>query len=369
MVLATPSAFETTSGLEVRLTLLPSAKPLKSGARVHFHAFTSETVATFIPSEGKALAPGADAFAQIRLNSPVLLVPGDRFIVRQFSPVVTIGGGVVLENAPPARIKDPASRRDFLKLLMSRSREQALQARVTSRGVGGLKISAAVARTGWTPAEIVSAVLKISDVRKIKDVLIQNDALELVQKSLVEAVGWFHKQNPLAAGVPKESLRERLTGVEPEVFGAVFQERLEAGEIETTGELVRLPGRGVTMNAEEAASRKIIEQAFAAAGLKVPALKDVLAGLRIDRTRAQKIITLLLREKVLIKVSDDLVFHHDALYNLRQKLAVHKARSPKIDIGAFKDLAEVSRKYAIPLLEYLDRERVTKRVGDSRVIL
>jgi selenocysteine-specific elongation factor len=123
------------------------------------------------------------------------------------------------------------------------------------------------------------------------------------------------------------------------------------------------------MKDDEAESRKLIEHAFASSGLKVPALKDVLAGLKIDKARAQKIVTLLLREKVLIKVSDDLVFHHSALAGLRQQLQLQKSKSPKIDVARFKDLTGVSRKYAIPLLEFLDRERVTKRVGDERIIL
>ena len=123
------------------------------------------------------------------------------------------------------------------------------------------------------------------------------------------------------------------------------------------------------MKDEEAESKKIIERAFATAGLKVPALKDVLAGVKVDRVRAQKIMTLLLRDRVLVKLADDLVFHRDALEQLRQMLAVQKAKSPKIDVARFKDLTGVSRKYAIPLLEYLDRERVTRRVGDERVIL
>ncbi len=117
------------------------------------------------------------------------------------------------------------------------------------------------------------------------------------------------------------------------------------------------------MKDEEAESKQIIEKAFAAAGLKVPALHDVLAGLKVDKARAQKLVTLLLRDKVLIKISDDLVFHSEALQALR------RSKSPKINVARFKDLTGVSRKYAIPLLEYLDRERVTRRVGDERVIL
>jgi len=140
-------------------------------------------------------------------------------------------------------------------------------------------------------------------------------------------------------------------------------------KLEVAGEIVRLPGHGVVMKDEEAESKQIIEKAFASAGLKVPALKDVLAGLKVDKTRAHKIVTLLLREKVLTKISEDLVFHRDSLEDLRKRLLSEKTKSPKIDVARFKDLAGVSRKYAIPLLEYLDREHVTRRVGDERVIL
>jgi selenocysteine-specific elongation factor len=123
------------------------------------------------------------------------------------------------------------------------------------------------------------------------------------------------------------------------------------------------------MKDEEAESKKVIEQAFASAGLKVPALEDVLAGLKVDRARAQKIVTLLLRDKILIKTSEDLIFHRAGLDELRKKIQAEKAKSPKIDVARFKDLTGVSRKYAIPLLEYLDQEHVTRRVGDEREIL
>ena len=167
----------------------------------------------------------------------------------------------------------------------------------------------------------------------------------------------------------KEELRGRFSELAPDVFAHLFDEALQAKKIEVAGELVRLTGRGVVMKDEEAESKKIIEAAFATAGLKVPALKDVLGGLRLDKGRAQKIVTLLLRDKVLVKISDDLVFHRDALVDLRKRMAAEKTKSPKIDVARFKDLTGVSRKYAIPLLEYLDREHVTRRVGDERVIL
>jgi selenocysteine-specific elongation factor len=125
----------------------------------------------------------------------------------------------------------------------------------------------------------------------------------------------------------------------------------------------------VVLRDEEAEAKAKIEEAFAKAGLKVPLLKEVLASLPVDRVRAQKIVTLLLRDRVLVKLADELVFHRDALLQLRQQITAHKAKTPKLNVGNFKDLFGITRKHAIPLLEYLDRERVTRRVGDERVIL
>jgi selenocysteine-specific elongation factor len=225
-----------------------------------------------------------------------------------------------------------------------------------------------VARTGWLKQQIISAAVDPEIVR-VADVIISKAALDAVGKEMLSALDAFHKQNALVAGMSKEELRGRFSEVAPAVFDHVFAETLRGRKIEVAGELVHLAGRGVLMKDDEAESKKIIEGAFATAGLKVPAVKDVLAGLKVDKARAQKIVTLLLRDRILIKISDDLVFHQKALTDLRQRMAAEKIKSPKLDVARFKDLTGVSRKYAIPLLEYLDREHVTRRIGDERVIL
>jgi selenocysteine-specific elongation factor len=369
MMLAPASTFHATSRVDVELSLLPSAKPLKDRARVHFHSYTSETIATVVLYGKKQVGPGETAFAQLRLGEPTLLLPGDRFINRQFSPVVTSGGGVVIENAPPKKVKEAASYAHLLKTLTEELRAGMLRTRVMASGARGLSLAEAVARTGWPARQIVSAASASPEIVRVDDIFIFKPALEVVRKDLVSALDAFHKHNALVAGMSKEELRGRFSEVAPEVFASVFDEALQAKKIEVAGELVRLAGRGVVMKDEEAESKKIIEAAFANAGLKVPALKDVLASLKVDKARAQKIVTLLLRDKVLIKISDDLVFHRDALLDLRKRMAAEKTKSPKLDVARFKDLTGVTRKYAIPLLEYLDREHVTRRVGDERVIL
>src|SRR5207245_1937537 len=143
--------------------------------------------------------------------------------------------------------------------------------------------------TGWDQRQIESLTAQVPEITNVAGVLIPNLALQTARKSLIQIISGFHRQNPLVAGMKREELREHLVGLAPEVFARIFDEAVATEQVELAGELVRLPGCGVVLKDEEAESRKIIEQTFAAAGLKVPALKDVLGGLKIDRNRAQKI--------------------------------------------------------------------------------
>ena len=367
MTLATADTFHSTSRVDALLSLLPSAKPFKDGARVHFHAYTTETIAEVRLYGIKQLKPGNEAYVQLKFAEPMLLLPGDRFIVRQFSPVVTIGGGMVLDASPANRKQRAEDATAFLNTMRHGSPEQVLAARVARRGAIGLRLDAIPGEMNIRWEEAAKLVVKAGLVR-CNQVLVAPAAFAEAKADALLALKKFHDANPLVAGMSKEELRDRVN-LGPEVFYSVLEKLAEEKKLEVTGELVHLSGRGVLMKGEEAEAKKIIEQEFASAGLKVPSLKEVLAGLRVDKLRAQKIVTLLLRDKVLVKISEELVFHQSALLDLRQKIAALKASTPKIDVARFKDMTGVSRKYAIPLLEYLDRERVTRRVGDERLIL
>ena len=370
MMLATPGLLQASSRMDVKLSILPAAKPLKTGNRIHLHAFASETIATVRLLDRRQLEPGTEVFAQVRTAEPLVLVPGDHFVIRQFSPVVTIGGGIVLDAFPLKKMAEP-SRTALLKTLASGDLKSMVLARVARRADQGITQSQLITETGSAPATVkalIAALESESVLVQYREVLVEKSTLADLVKKLREIVAGFHSRNPLVPGIPKDALREQAGLSEP-VFEAAVAAAMQAKQLQLSQEVVHFPGRGVVMKDEEAESRNTIEQAFASAGLKVPTLKDVLAGLKIDRVRAQKIVTLLLRDKVLVKVSDDLVFHHAALAQLRTALQAEKQRSPKIDVARFKDLTSVSRKYAIPLLEYLDRERVTRRVADYRVIL
>jgi selenocysteine-specific elongation factor len=376
MVLTSRGRLRTTRRADVRLELLPDAPPLKHRAQVHFHAGTLETIGEVYLLTARELAPGGSALAQLRLQDEAVLVRGDRFIVRQFSPVVTIGGGVVLD--PLARrfsAKDTA-RAQFLTTLEKGSRDDILRA-MAERNILGITGEEIIVRTGWIEGEIQLAVKTLADKNLIR--IVSNEPLILMSETLFAEIGKkllarverFHKENPLLPGITREELKASLgRRVRLETFAAAVQMLLEQKKISLQGEFIKKAGAEITLAPEELRAQEQITQAFAKAGLAVPSVKEVLAQLKMETTRAEKLLQILLREKVLVRVSADLIFHRDALNVLTRLLAQYKkSKGDRIGVPAFKELTGITRKYAIPLLEYLDRQRQTRRAGDERVIL
>jgi len=371
MMLTPTQMFQPARRVSVLLDLLRSAKPLRDRARVHLHVFTAETIAEVSLLGAKQLKPGESGLAFLKLDDPLLLLPDDHFIVRQFSPVVTIGGGRVLDAAEQPRRARADERLAFLRTLARGSPEEALLARVSRRCEQGLAVSEAVSETGWLRPrveELAASLARSGQLVRFEELLLSPLVVDSLREKISGKVEQFHKVNPLVQGIGKEELRETLS-LREEVFRGVMDSLVRDKKVQISGEIVHTAGKGVVLRDEEAESKAQIEQAFAKAGLTVPLLKEVLASLPVDKLRAQKILTLLLRDRVLVKLSDDLVFHRDALDALRRQIVAQKAKTPKLNVASFKDLLGITRKYAIPLLEYLDRERVTRRVGDERLIL
>jgi selenocysteine-specific elongation factor len=376
MTLAAPGRFRPTRRVDVRLTLLPSARKLKHRSRVHFHAGTAETIAEILLYGESVLSPGQGALAHLRLQDEVLLQPGDRFIVRQFSPVVTIGGGEVLDCLARRPTVRDTGRLAFLETMERGKREEILVA-MTERAVLGLQFDEVVARTAWFEKEVREIAQRPSVTEKVKIVsaepllLLGRKAFDEVRRKIADRVERFHKENPLSPGMAREDLRVSLgRRVRVETFRAALEELAGERKLDTQGELVKRAGSQIALLPEEARAKGEIEEAFAEAGLTVPAVKEVLAKLSVEAKRAEKLLQILLREKKLVRVSAELIFHREALTHLKEELlAYKKAKGERISVALFKDLTGITRKYAIPLLEYLDRERVTRRAGDERVIL
>ncbi len=374
MVLTAAGKFEPTRRIDCSLDLLPSSKPLKYGARVHFHSGTAELEGrVYFLDRRKALQPGERAYTQLRFREPLPVWRGDRFIIRRFSPVITIGGGIVLDNqAPKHRVDEDWLPR--VEALDGGEPGPVLEVLLGApHGIGAREITA---RTAWLDDELETTARALEKAGRMIRAhespahFVHRDDFRAATTRTLDFLADFHRENPLLLGAAKEALRTSLFPEAPPFFLDALLARLARdNKAAVEGEIVRLATHRVVLQEEEAAARDKIVAAFHEAGLAVPALPELLEKLPVDRPRARRILEGLLREGVLVKVTAELVFHSEALDELRGKLARQKQESDRLTVPAFKDLAGISRKYAIPLLEYLDRQRLTRRVGKERVIL
>jgi selenocysteine-specific elongation factor len=373
--LAAPGSLTITRRLDATLDLLPTARVLKHGARVRFHQGTSETLGRVsIAGAGRDIQPGSRAQVRIRLESPAALTRGDRFIVRAYSPTVTVGGGEVLDPDPPrAGARTTAGERRFEALTQDELR--AVSQMIADSEGRGLPVSALASRAGVPPPRIETLVSSLEGsgrARRVGDRLLAPSVLEDLSARLLTVVGDFHRAHPLADGIPREEARERVFArAHPTVFEDVLARLAGGGKLSAKDRLA-LPGHRLELSPEEARARELIASAYQQAGLKPPDAATLASEGRMSPALVEKMTALLLRQKVLARL-DTLIFHVGTLTTLKAEIQELKASAPggraTVDVATFKDRYGVTRKFAIPLLEWLDRERVTRRMGDTRVVL
>ena len=367
MTLAEAGRFQATTRIDCALKLLPSAKALKHRAPVHFHAGAAEVEAEVRRIKGTdPIAPGSREYVRLVLSEPLLILPADRFIVRMFSPVMTIGGGQVLDISAPRRGVP-----DRLRILETAPLPEriALLAKEAPYGIGMPEL---VARTGLLEADLRYAAAEASHSGAPLTVL-QSPQFWLLDPEWVarkfEVLGYhlkqYHRQNPLLAGASKEEIRSKfLADAPPWLMDALLA---RSNTLVVDGETIRLSSHKVALKQDEADATSKIENAFRSAGLTTPSVDEVLSKSGVDPARARTLLQLMLRDKRLLRVSAELVFHASALQSLRTLLEQKKGLP--FTVPEFKEWTGISRKYAIPLLEYLDRERITRREGDARIVL
>ena len=387
----TPGSFEATRCVDAVLDLLPSARRLRHGARVRFHHGTCEVLGRVALGPGlsgaiadsdapDALPPGGRAFARLRLEGAAVLTRGDRFILRAYSPPLTIAGGRVLDPLPPrGGIRAGSARRRLDRLLKGLSdagaadADRALVVLIGERGLTGLPAAALVARAGVAPESVDAVVARLSSagaVRRIGDRLVEAEALRAGGDRLLAMVSDFHRANPRRDGVPREEGRERVfRHAGPGVFEAVLEGLTGDGRLVARDHLA-LPGHRVTLSPAELRAGEDIVALLRRAGLRPPAPAAIREQVGVDEEVLERVSRRLVREQAIVRVGP-LLFDFGAIESLKADLASLKAGGggATIDVATFKDRYGVSRKFAIPLLEYLDRERLTRRVGEKRIVL
>lgn len=353
---------------DVAIQLLADAS-LKYDARVRVHAASAEVLGRvkFIEAE---LGKGGATVAQIRFESPVVLGRGDRVVLRSYSPVATIGGGRVIDPAPRSRRRAEIA---GLQVAAHEGDVEAVSRFLREAGAPGLDIQHLVGRLA-EPAAVVRAsigrVTSAAPLHNAPDHFVDAEVLGGLANAALERIRQSHDKDPLAKGLSKEELRRRVFAkAHPAVFDTVVARLVSAGKIEETADLVALKAHRVQLTGPEGAARAAIEAAMAEAGLSGLALQNLHLQLRQDRKICENAVRVLVQERAAERLGDGLLIGRLALDAFRTEARNRFKSGAKLDVAEVKELTGLSRKYVIPLLEWLDRERVTRRVGAERIVL
>ena len=384
MTLAEPGVLRPVQIFDAEIEALPTApRPLRSRQRVRVHLGTVEALGRLdILNRKPEIRPGDRDLAQVRLESLVAVVPGERFILRSYSPQTTIAGGVIIDPAADKhRKRDLPVVRERLADLRDALNEpgSTVQILIRAAGPAGLSFPNLRARTALKRDVLeraIAAAVRSQTVIDAGGVYISSSDIEILSSSVENTLDAFHRQAPLSRGMPREALRESVfANIRDEIFSHVLASLQSAGTITADKETIRQVSHAATLTPEEFKVLDNLRRTFTASGLEVPRLKDALteavSGTSFKATDARRYFQLLIESDEVVKVSDEFYFGRQVIDGLADVLRKFAATSTDrlIDVPKFKELAGVSRKYSIPLLEYFDREHVTARAGDKRLIL
>jgi len=372
-VVASPRALIPSRRLAASLRLLSSApRQIKNRTLVNLHLGTAETRARVVPLSGETIQPGEEDFVQFVLEEPVACLPGDHFVIRAYSPSQTIGGGEILSINPPRRKRSAPETLATMALLQDGQPADRLallvhESRLLGRGRDELAASSGLTIKELEPilAELMSKGILIR-FDKEAGRLVHADHLASLSQAIEAFVADYHAQNPLEVGPPKEELKTRLhLNADPKLVTFQANALIAAGRLEADDNLIALAGHTVSLASDLSDFREKVLTACREGGLRPPRFKEVAAG--VDPGQARSILNLLLKDRRLVKLSDDLFYDPQALSGLEAKIIDYFKANREMSTQDFKELGGgLSRKYLIPLAEHFDRVGVTIRVGEVR---
>jgi selenocysteine-specific elongation factor len=369
LTLVSPDTLTAVEFVDAEVGLVPNVKALKHRSRLHLHAFTADTLATVLLYEGTAIEPGASGVVRLRLDQPTVLLPGDRFVLRQCSPATTIGGGRVLDAHPLPHVHKSQSL-PWLRVLHHAGPSEQLFLRVDRRGAEGITLHALAIESGLTLDALRNLLRADLDTQRLSlippDRLLTRPSLDAATKEILSLLATARDVTN-ASGIKRAELKNHIQ-CSPEVLNFILDKAAREQRLRLGGDSIYLVDFDSSQSSASLQQASAIAAIYKNAGLSAPLTSEIAAATSMSESEVRKHITMLLREKTLVRMgSDHLFLHADALEGLKAQLRAIRGRH--LDVAAFKQLTGLSRKYAVPLLEYLDREHITRRQGDTRVVL
>jgi len=373
-ILSTPKALISSYMVDVSLTFLASnKKPVKNRTRVRFHTGTSEILGILILLDREELAPGESIVAQLRLDAPLALVKDDRFVIRSYSPVRTIGGGHVLNPIPPKHKRFKPEIFKGLQGIDDQPPEQVIAYHVKEAGLAGVLFSHLKIMTNMADKPLNNAMQGLLTKKTVvlidreNRLFIHEAGIAEIKQQMHDTLAAYHASYPLKPGMPREELKSKCPrNAGRKLLNFVLAQMIKAGDLVSDEEIVHLANHKINLELDQQDVKKSILDAYMKGGLTPPYFKELAGRLEIDPTRGKDVLMLLVDEGPLVKVKEDLYFYSPAVDELKSRVVDFLKANEEMSTPQFKDIANVSRKYLIPLIEYFDSKNVTIRIGDIR---
>ncbi len=375
-VLTLAHTLKPTTALDVIFQLLPGApRPLKNRAPIRLHMGTAEILGRAIVLSQEEVRPGEEAFLQIRLEEAAVALPGDRFVLRSYSPLLTIGGGEVLDAFPWRHKRLSPEVRTEMATLEKGSEEEKLRLRLLKAGPPGLSWAELIMRSNLLPAQLKSHIHALVASGGLLNYdgdrprYLHPQVMADLKHLCLDYLKTFHEKNPLQTGALKEEVKTKLPPqVDARLFNHLLASLIGEKQIVAEKDTIRLAAHIISLKEEEKDLRQKLILLFAKGKLQPPMVKEVSAELGAAERDLKPVLQLLTKEGTLAKVKEDLYFHHQALEEMEGKLIEYLKEHREITPAQFKEISQVSRKFAIPLMEYFDGKKITMRIGDKRVL-
>ncbi len=373
MVCVPPGLFRPTQAFDAQIVLLPDApKGLAHRARVRVYLGTAEVIGRISLLDAERLEPGTQGFVQLRLEKPLVAARGDRFVIRTYSPMWTIGGGIVLEpHAARHKRFSPAVIQQLQSLLQGDPGEKVLA--ILAQSSFGMDDAELARRAETDTGSIASALRRLEEQKQaiqVGGLWFAHSVLNDLRQKTEQALGSYHRQNPMRAGMPREELRSVVARhLPPRLFEALLMRWQEEGHLVLQGTQVRLASFHIQLNERQQRLARRVAQVLREAGVTPPPVALISQQVGAPPSAVQAMIDVLVEMGEVLRLEEDLFFHRQVVEEMAELVRRTIREKGSISVGEFRDLTGSSRKFAVPLLEYFDSIRLTRRVGDVRVLV
>jgi len=372
--IVTKGFFTTTRNVDCSLSMLKQAtRGIKTGTRIRFYNNTQESIGRAALVGTHELNPGEEGYVQFRLEQPVLIQQGDRYIIRFYSPMETLGGGMVLDPHP--RRHKTSTMADSVKnltVLEKGSLEDKLAVIVAGKALAGLEEASILGTFAADKQEITNALSSLAQKKvivRVDNLFVHSSQLALLEKKVLDLIGQYHKANSLKPGIDKEEVKGLLKArLHPRALTMAVDGLIRKKQIESEGSKLKLPGFKPAVGKDQGLYKDKIVDAIKKGGSQPPVREEFPALFGITDRDAKDLLKLLADEGRVVRINDSLYLDKAVLEAIKSDLVKHLQEKKEIVVAEFRDIAKTSRKFAVPVLEYFDSQKLTQRVGDKRVL-